>query len=101
MTPICHNTPLKTLAACLIICVALFWHFASAQAQENENSAEQSAEQSRQDYSMGTTHEGIVMEQDPVTGDRVIQVTPPPRDEEETQQSPTLLIQPEINIGTD
>lgn len=98
MTPICHSSPLKTLAACLIICVALLWPLLPAQAQEKEQPRQ---EQSRQDYSMGTTHEGIVMERDPVTGDRVIQVTPPPRDEEETQQPPTLLIQPEIKIGTD
>lgn len=98
MTPICQSSPLKTLTACLIICAVLLCLLVSAQAQENEHSRQ---EQSRQDYNMGTTHEGIVMEQDPITGDRVIQVTPPPRDEEENQQPPTLLIQPEINIGTD
>jgi len=53
---------------------------------------------SREDYVLGTTHEGIVMEQDPLTGDRVIQVTPPPREEEENQEPPVLLIQPEINL---
>lgn len=83
---------LKDLATCLILFCALLAPCNPAFSQEKEPEIE-----SRQDYHVGTTHEGIVMEQDPVTGDRVIQVTPPPR-EEEQQEPPVLLIQPEIHV---
>lgn len=90
-----HLNPLKTPGACLILSLALLWPLAPAQAQDDRQQAP------RQDYTMGTTHEGIVMETDPQTGDRVIQVTPPPREEKQTQEPPVLLIQPEIKIKTD
>jgi hypothetical protein len=57
------------------------------------------AGQERKDNVFGTVHEGIVMETDPDTGDRIIQVTPKPKNE--TQQTPqVLIIQPEIEVKT-
>lgn len=85
--------PLKTSLFCLILCHVLLWLPLQARGQGNETP--------RQDYSVGTVHEGIVMEQDPVTKDRVIMVTPPPREENQNQQPPVLLIQPEIKVRSE
>lgn len=57
------------------------------------------AGQERKDNVFGTVHEGIVMETDPDTGDRIIQVTPKPKTQ--PQQTPqVLIIQPEIEVKT-
>lgn len=45
----------------------------------------------------GTVNEGLNVGRDPVTGDRVIQVTPPPKPEEENQDTdvaPLIIIRP-------
>lgn len=57
------------------------------------------AGQERKDNVFGTVHEGIIMETDPDTGDRIIQVTPKPKTQ--PQQTPqVLIIQPEIEVKT-
>ncbi len=53
----------------------------------------------RQDYYYGTFHEGIVMETDPQTGTRIIQVTPPPEKEKNSNSDNTYVISPEIKIS--
>ncbi len=52
----------------------------------------------RQDNYYGTFNEGIVMETDPQTGTRIIQVSPPPKQEEQPDQNNTYIISPEIKI---
>jgi hypothetical protein len=55
------------------------------------------AGQERQDFTMGSTHEGIVMERDPGTGDNIIQVGPPPKPKKsDNEQGSTYIIRPEI-----
>lgn len=93
MQPSTPGIPLKKLSACLTVIHVLLLPSGPALAQQDNAT--------RQDYTMGTVHEGIVMEKDPLTGDSVIQVTPPPREEEETKQPPALLIQPEIKIKSE
>ncbi len=57
------------------------------------------AEPERKDNVFGTVHEGIIMETDPDTGDRIIQVTPQPQ--QQPQETPqVLIIQPEIQVKT-
>lgn len=58
----------------------------------------QGLQEQRKDNIFGTTNEGIIMEPDPVTGDNIIQVTPPRREEPEQQSPNMLLIQPEIKV---
>lgn len=54
-------------------------------------------EQERPDFTMGVTHEGIVMERDPATGDNIMQVGPPPKPKKnENGQGSTYIIRPEI-----
>ncbi len=54
----------------------------------------------RQDNYYGTFHEGIVMETDPQTGTRIIQVTPPPEKEKNSNSDNTYVISPEIKINS-
>ncbi len=100
MNTITAFPPLKKALTCSILLFVLFASVHVALCQESgPKPVPDNSNATRRDYYVGTTHEGIVMEQDPVTGDRVIQVTPPPREEQQTQP-PTLLIQPEIKIRT-
>lgn len=52
----------------------------------------------RKDNYLGTFSEGIHIGRDPVTGDNIIQVTAPNKEEQEKQGATTIIVQPEVNV---
>ena len=91
MCAVAAHGPLKSIALCLILCGWGCLAPLSAAAQDQNAT--------RRDNVLGTVHEGIVMERDPETGSNVIIVGPRPKEKEEPQaQPPVLLIQPEVKI---
>lgn len=85
--------------AALALALALTAGVGISAAQQDNASAERNAtsdlDAERQDVYLGTASESIYMGQDPVTGDRIIIVTPPARE----QQDNSLGNDTEININ--
>jgi hypothetical protein len=82
------------IALALLLCAApAAAHNATGNASPGPQA--EPGEPQRRDRYMGTGHEGIVIETDPETGDRIMQVTPPP-EQEQDDAAPVIIIRPEI-----
>ena len=100
MNTITAFPPLKKALTCSILLFVLFASVHVALCQESgPKPVPDNSNATRVIITWAPRMKALLWNKTPVTGDRVIQVTPPPREEQQTQP-PTLLIQPEIKIRT-
>ncbi len=87
------------IVSMMMVCVCCYPSRADNATTHRERSSQV---QPRENYIMGTLHEGMVMERDPATGDSIMRVGPDPSlPQQENGSQMDIEVRPEIIIPVD